>query len=703
MNQTRSRLRFLLLLLLPALLALPRPPAVRAQEVPDEPAISYDEAREAWLRDRLRSLTRRLVLQEELLTDRLTGIREEGERSGSLDVAELEALLSDDAPHVLSATQPPDTSAALAGRLDYWMLRQQEILGRKLDLSGELRRRQARSLAPAALEEMFRRDLGRAIAAYEQGRFGLAGLLFQDLLELYPYQNLDDIRFYRAEAALADGAWDTAVENYLQLLRTQPDSEVRAPAFRHLIYLRSVFGQHATAVAECDEFKEDLAAADGEVAYLCGREFFITQRYPEARHLLERVGQDEASLLRARHLVGLCLILENKYDEAIAAFEDLLKHNARLGLEAANDEALREDARLKLGYLYFETGKFQQASQMFESVAQGERRPEALLGEAWSGLSLADHERALSLSRQLVEHFPASPFRYEAMTLAGFASEQAGQKAEARQWYDQVLDEAQRSQEMRELSLERQQVLQLLRRLVEMEPAVFRGGKSEHFDEYMRLRGESRVLMNRVKYTELQTANESLREYIAERQQIVQLSRGLKKVLRRGLDEAKPEQRQELAALNREVQRLLQRIRLAGLVEIQRQPLMIHERTLSSVNAMLDSLALSSHVELGRLEKRSGELEESRDFPRSLYRQRFERLEQDLERLRSHATAIRHRPVTSNLPRWSELAFSRLAIGDIEFDELKRIEERLDELDGYLGRISGLLEGGQSPAEGARP
>jgi hypothetical protein len=209
--------------------------------------------------------------------------------------------------------------------------------------------------------------------------------------------------------------------------------------------------------------------------------------------------------------------------------------------------------------------------------------------------------------------------------------------------------------------------------------------------------------MNRVKYTELQTANESLREYIAERQQIVQLSRGLKKVLRRGLDEAKPEQRQELAALNREVQRLLQRIRLAGLVEIQRQPLMIHERTLSSVNAMLDSLALSSHVELGRLEKRSGELEESRDFPRSLYRQRFERLEQDLERLRSHATAIRHRPVTSNLPRWSELAFSRLAIGDIEFDELKRIEERLDELDGYLGRISGLLEGGQSPAEGARP
>ena len=704
MIQTRSRLR--ILILLGAVLLLLPPLRALADKPPDEPTVTYDQAREAWLRDRLQSLTRRLILQEEVLTNRLVGIREEGERSGSLTPADLEALLSEDALHVLSPPRPPDTSAALAGRLDYWMLRQQEILGQKLDAAGEIRRRQARSLAPAAQEEMFRRELGRAVDAYSQGRFGLAGALFQDILDLYPYGNLDDVRFFRAEAALADGAWDTAVEHYLQLLRTQPRSEYRAGSFRHLIYLRAVFGQHATAVAECDEFKEDLATSAGDVAYLCGRELFITQRYPEARRVLERVGNGDAAFLRARHLVGLSQILETHQEEAIAVFEDLLERRVRPGLEGASDAALQEDARLKLGYLYFEAGRFQQANEMFETVAKGARQPEALLGEAWSGLSLADHERALTLSRQLVEHFPASPFRYEAMTLAGFASEQAGQPAEARAWYGRVLDEAERSQDMRELALERRQVLQMMRRLVDMEPAVFEEGRSEHFEEYLKLRGESRVLLNRVKYTELQTANASLRDFIAERQQIVQLNRDLKRLLRHGLDQASPAQGQELALLNREVEKLMQRIRLSGLVEIQRQPLMIHERTLSSVNALLDSLSLTSHVELGKLDERVESLQdtpESQDFTRSLFRERFERLEQGVEKVRSHATRIRHKPITSNLPRWSELAFSRLAIGDIDFDELKRIEDRLDELDGYLERIGGLLQDAAAATPAARP
>jgi hypothetical protein len=73
-----------------------------------------------------------------------------------------------------------------------------------------------------------------------------------------------------------------------------------------------------------------------------------------------------------------------------------------------------------------------------------------------------------------------------------------------------------------------------------------------------------------------------------------------------------------------------------------------------------------------------------------------------VEQVRSQAARLRRKPVTSNLPRWSELAFSRLAIGDIDFDELKRIEDRLDELDGYLESIDGLLKG-DAPSGEAKP
>jgi hypothetical protein len=120
---------------------------------------------------------------------------------------------------------------------------------------------------------------------------------------------------------------------------------------------------------------------------------------------------------------------------------------------------------------------------------------------------------------------------------------------------------------------------------------------------------------------------------------------------------------------------------------------------------MLDSLAMSSTAEFNRLEQRREGLKEHgtepADFTRALYRERFQRLGGEVEQLRSHAANLKRKPVTSDLPRWSELAFSRLAIGDIDFEELQRIEERLHELDGYLERIDGLLKDGTGLAAGA--
>lgn len=705
MNRTRSRFRIRYLLGVLAILLLQaealRAAAPDSVQVPDDTP-TYEAARASWQRDRMRKLTRKLVLQEQVLTGHLRTIVEEGERTGLKPDLPWDELLQEEPPHLLSAPQPPGGQSDLSDRMEYWILRQQEILAAKLSSAEEIRRRLVATAAPQAQEEMFRRELGRAIDAYGVGQFDLAGARFQDLLDLYPYQNLDDVRFFRAEAALADGSWDTAVQHYQVLLRTQPASPYRAEAFRHLIYLRALFGQHATAMAECDEFSQDLESATGDVAYLVGREFFLGQRYREAQRVLVRVPEDDPATLRARHLTGLCLILENRFEEAIGAFENLLELSKRFSPDLQTDRAFREDCQLKLGYLYFEAGRFPQAAEMFSIVAKaGTRHPEALLGQAWSDLSLADHERSLALSRQLVEHFPASPFRYEAMTLAGYAAEQLERKDESRQWYGKVLDEAERSEELRELAVERRQILVMMRKLVEMEPRVFGEGRSEQFEDYLELRSRSRVLMNRVKYTELQTANRSMDEYIDERREIGNLARQLKTLARRSQENASPAEQQELALLDREVRQLMQRIRLSGLVEIQRQPLMIHERTLASVNSMLDSLAMSSTVEFNRLDQRRKALDEGDsqrgDFTRALYRERFERLGSEVEHVRSHAAGLKRKPVTSNLPRWSELAFSRLAIGDIDFDELRRIEERLKELDDYLERIDGLLREGRAP------
>lgn len=679
-----------------------------AAQVPD-----YEQARQAYYRQALDKATRELILEEKLLTWRLSGIATELKRTGRSPGSLLDALLDRDPPGVAPEAYPVDSLAPFADRAELWIERQHEILTWKRERAIEMRAVLISTATPEGLEALFRQDLAGAIESYGAGDWAMARRQLADIHDAYPYGNMDDVLYYEAEAALADGAWDTAVDGYRELLRFHPDSPFRLPAMRHLLYVRSVFGQHAVAVDECREFADALAGAGDELTYLAGREFFLSERFAEGRRLLEGIPASDEYGIRAKHLIGLSLILDNRYADAIPVFEALVDLPRRRGFGDDPNESVREDARLKLGYLYFEEGRFAEASEMFEAVSRGsDRHAEALLGDAWSGLSLADHERAVELARELVEHYPNSSFRYEAQTLAGYASEKLERQADAENWYSQVLDEAERGEALRELAVERRQILQLMRQLVRLEREVFVDGRPESFPAYVAMRGEVQTLMRRVKVSELQTANESMKQFVDERREITKISKELHAIVRDGDAGGTAREREELAALNRQVRSLMNRIRLAGFVEIQRQPLMLYESTLTAADAMLDSLAMSSRVELGLLDREAERVTTRPGAPpreelvAALYRGRVEKLGSRVEQLRSEAAGLRRRPAGSNLSRWSELAFSRMAIGDIRFDELDRIEQRLQELDGYLEKIDELLQAPpatEPPAAQERP
>ncbi len=667
-----------------------------------EPLDPFEAGQRLYYREKLDDVTRELIVQEKLLAARLVSITEELRRRGldpralSLD---LDPLLREAAPSLETLDKD---EADFRARVQYWIQRQRELLIFKQMQAVGVRERLIASPSPAQLQAMFQFELERAVKTYATGDFRLAALLFGDLLEGFPYSNLDDVLFFQAEAEFADGAYDSASRLYRRLLREFPVSEYRLPAFRHLIYIRAMYDQHVIAIDECAEFDWRAFIGDPETAYLCGLEFYRVQRFAEAREILGGLPREDVHYFRALHLVGLSLILENDFDAAIEVFEELLEL-PRKGIVKDVNKALREDARLKLGYLYFEADDFGRAAEMFESIDKGGAlHAQALLGRAWSSMSLADHEQAFEHAVQMVEHYPDSPYRYEAQTLAGYASERMQNREQANLYYEGVLAEAERGESLRNLAQERREIQRMLRRLVAQEMEVFEGGLRESFGEYMELKRKVRTLMKRIKYTELQTANESMAEFIVERQQVIHLLKRLKELTdidRRAVDE---QTRREIAALHRQVRSLLNRIRLAGFVEIQRQPLMLYESTAQAASTMLDSLALASTRELAQLQASRAESElleggvatPGDQLTLALQRHRVETLTDELEHLRHEASTMSRPSAGSNLERWSELAFSRLAIGDIRFDELERIEDRIGELDGYIDSIDELLEGG---------
>jgi hypothetical protein len=72
-------------------------------------------------------------------------------------------------------------------------------------------------------------------------------------------------------------------------------------------------------------------------------------------------------------------------------------------------------------------------------------------------------------------------------------------------------------------------------------------------------------------------------------------------------------------------------------------------------------------------------------------------LEGLLDRYQTRLHLNRREPVSSNISRWSDISFSRLALGKIQFNQLMEMDNRLQEVDGYLNAINQLLEQTEVP------
>ena len=660
---------------------------------------SFTRQQLRWYREHLVRIKQDLILQEKLLAARMRGIAKELDRSGTDP-----AVLGDDLDLLLSEPQNggvPENADEFA-LASFWAERQQQIVLHKQAAAQRLRSRLIATTPAEALQSYFRFELEQAVEAYAAADFLLAERLFEDLRSSYPYANLDDVQFFQAEAAYSAGLWDRATLLYDELLNEYPESSWTLPACKHLLRVRLAFAQDGLAldVVRRELRRERRAALDGECRYLMGYVLFINGEYEDCLEQMRLVPAEDEYEIRALHMISLCHIVEEDYHVAIDVLEDLL---IRTKPGFGNDpyQVLRDDIHLKLGYLYFEIGEFDRASSEFAQVRNGSQlHADALLGRAWSGLSVSNHEEAFELAHQLVEHYPASSLRYEAITLQGYAAEKLDRDTEAIDIYNQVLDASERNSRLRELGMERRELIRLMRHLVQAEQDIFSSGDEAAWDEYSSLRNKARVLLKRVKNTEVLTANEVMTEYMDERRILDQLNEQLRELARSEGESMNMSTRQEFTSLQREVRRLLQGLRVSGYLEISRNPLLLQERTAKTALAMLDSLATSSGVELKVLEDRIQELgadnfaaDAHSQLQASLYRRRMERLDEDVQILRRQAAENRPRVPESGLERWSELAFSRVAIGDIRFDELQRIEDRIRELDDYLQTIDGLQSG----------
>lgn len=164
---------------------------------------------------------------------------------------------------------------------------------------------------------------------------------------------------------------------------------------------------------------------------------------------------------KARHYLGVCYFQQQKYAEALAAFEKVAAEHPKFELLG--------QTLLNLGLAQFNLGQQQQpkmlgaAVQTFQTLLdkfpKGDEAPLALYYRAEALYSLGKKPEALAGYAALLEQFPQHALRAKALYGLGVAQEETGKTAEAGATYDKFLKEFPKSELATEVGMRRGETL----------------------------------------------------------------------------------------------------------------------------------------------------------------------------------------------------------------------------------------------------
>jgi TolA-binding protein len=176
---------------------------------------------------------------------------------------------------------------------------------------------------------------------------------------------------------------------------------------------------------------------DDEARYYAGQSYYNIKDYASALEALLNLDPRSDYYPYGLYTVGLCLLKMKRVTKSVAVFRKLVS----LPIISEEGRTVIDEARLTLGYLYYELGYFKEARSYFADVSPQHRRyPEALLARGWASVKMADYAGALPALVTLVSRFPQDPKSEEALFLLGRCYIQLGLYDDAVKVYDKIIE-----------------------------------------------------------------------------------------------------------------------------------------------------------------------------------------------------------------------------------------------------------------------
>lgn len=678
----------------------------------DDPAFA-----EAYLNEveQLTKVLQQLDKLDQRKAQTLTGaVDVEAERRGIL--SKLDKNLID----LLGYSEQPDTAAiTLEKAFQEWRAGRHTAFEVKRTQYAILKKNLLQTAETRSFLRMLNRDLSDALLNYAAERYLLADLQFQAARRDYdPYfarhgisPNWEAVIFYRAESLYGRAIFPEAYKIYEQLLHEYPASKFRGMALLRLISIAQTLKWQDQFFVYYQKMDSLSASIEPRILergrYLAGYYHLALDRFNAVEAELSRIPASSRYHLAARYLRGIAQVNLGNASAALSHF-DAVANAETLPWSTAFNTLLRNNALVKLGFLYYERADYATAVNYFEQVSKGsEHYDQSLLGLAWTQMKQGNLESSIAQTDALLGNYLASNYTYEALALSAHCKRLLERPASAMKDFRYVTNARGVLDVTSEYNEERRLIVAQLTELDQMEQQVLERQDKPLYELIAQAKQNLQAILLNFNYRGPK-GNLLMDEFADERQSMYVQIRYFDRVIAEAQKTGQLEVAKEAVQQRNRVVKALETYQADRAVQAVNYwveyPLAVKESGAAYRKQIVDSLMVEMESEQTRLQESVAQFQSllaRSDRNKVELATNFEILQQDLtdlkyrmDRFQTWLNSYDIEEVQSDFDQWAD--FSGFGLSDLTFQEMERREHKIELQANNLASIDGILRDRQA-------
>ena len=573
-----------------------------------------------------------------------------------------------------------------------------------------LKNRLLKNAGPQEKLRMFKRELRQAAEMYNFGYYDLAERSFEEILRSYPtIDNLDDVLFYKGESNYILGRYNRAKEDFGRLVNNYPSSQFAPVAYKRLIQIAYQFNDFASIIQNINAMQALVSSSDPNyeqallVATIAGLK---NGNYENASNYALEIAPGSPYYRQARFMLAEAYAGASNYDEALRTFKEILNTKDL-------DPDFRNTILLKLAYINYELGDYQNALSYFDQIPSSfSNYDRVLIGYAWTAYRQElqkenTEEQDFSFAKKnleiLLDNFPFSDYYLEAKTLLGYINQLEQDVDDALDNYEFAFNAKDVKLHSDELNKEREALKKAYYETQKREKEALQKGNKAEFEQAYKKKADLKQALFLSSYSDMSSVGVAMGNEVSRlKAQLVELDNLKAKAQAQGRDDLVDQIEDLQLRIYKAVNNIpKEQYSPLGINYFDEHPLARKESMIEYENNLIKKMREDARRQRTELIEKISALDvqiqnakRRRDYKKlvqlELSRDRFKELSKQLDFVETQAYGFDTRTSMINLNRWSD--YGAFGMANVNFAIRKMQSQQIANLQTNIQRINDFLQ-----------